>query len=118
MTPGAYGAKRAVRTLAAGGLLPVAITACGGGPVAVSSPSPLTGGLTQGLIGYVADQGVGGLDPATRKSTVVAPMPAGAAFPVPRPLWGPPPGAASPVLYFTIHDHPAPRRRTAPSVLP
>ncbi len=96
----------------------MAITACGSGPVAVSSPSPLTGGLTQGLIGYVTDQGVGVLDPATGKSTIVAPMPAGGAFRVAGPVWGPAPGIAYPVLYFTIHDDRPAERRTTPGVVP
>lgn len=82
------------------------------------SPSPLTGGLTQGLIGYVADQGVGVLDPATGKSTILAPMPAGAAFRVAGPVWGPAPGLAYPVLYFTIHDDRPAERRTTAGVVP
>src|ERR1700693_2755003 len=66
-----------LRNLVAGCVfvMAIAITACGGGSVAVSSPSPLTGGLTGGLMGYVADQGGGALDPATGKSTIGAPMP-------------------------------------------
>lgn len=105
--------------MAAGSILAIAIAACGGGgPVAVNSPSPLTGALTQGLIGYVADQGVGVLDPATGKSTIVAPMPAGAAFRVAGPVWGPAPGVAYPVMYFTIHDDRPPERRTTPGVVP
>ena len=84
----------------------------------MSSPSPLTGGLAQGLIGYVADQGVGVLDPATGKSTIVAPMPSGAAFRVAGPVWGPAPGVAYPVLYFTIHDDRAAEGRTTPGVVP
>jgi hypothetical protein len=94
------------------------MTACGGGSVAVRSPSPLTGGLTQGLIGYVADQGVGVLDPATGKSTIVAPMPAGAAFRLAGPVWGPAPGVAYPVMYFTIHDDRPAERHTTPGVVP
>ena len=86
--------------------------------MAVHSPSPLTGGLTQGLIGYVADQGVGVLDPATGKSTIVAPMPAGAAFRVAGPVWGPAPGLTYPVLYFTIHDDRPAERRTTTGVVP
>jgi hypothetical protein len=98
----------------------IAASACGGGggTVALKSPSPLTGALTQGLIGYVADQGVGVLDPATGKSTIVAPMPAGAAFRVAGPVWGSAPGVAYPVLYFTIHDDRAAERRTTPGVVP
>ncbi len=110
--------KLLLRNVVAGCILSIAITACGGGPVAVSSPSPLTGGLTQGLIGYVADQGVGVLDPATGKSTIVAPMPAGAAFRVAGPVWGPAPGVAYPVLYFTIHDDRPAERRTTSGVVP
>ena len=110
--------KLQLRNLVAGCILSMAITACGSGPVAVSSPSPLTGGLTQGLIGYVTDQGVGVLDPATGKSTIVAPMPAGGAFRVAGPVWGPAPGIAYPVLYFTIHDDRPAERRTTPGVVP
>ena len=84
----------------------------------MSSPSPLTGALAQGLIGYVADQGVGVLDPATGKSTIVAPMPAGAAFRVAGPVWGSAPGVAYPVLYFTIHDDRPAERRTTAGVVP
>src|SRR5258706_1206097 len=108
-----------LRNMVMGSILAIAITACGGGgPVAVSSPSPLTGALTQGLIGYVADQGVGVLDPATGKSTFVAPMPAGAAFRVAGPVWGPAPGVAYPVMYFTIHDDRPAERRTTAGVVP
>jgi hypothetical protein len=113
--------KPSARNLVIGGvfcILAIAIASCGGGSVAVSSPSPLTGGLTQGLIGYVADQGVGVLDPATGKSTIVAPMPAGAAFRVAGPVWGPAPGVDYPVLYFTIHDDRPAERRTTAGVVP
>jgi hypothetical protein len=82
--------------------------------VAAKSPPPITGGLSQGLIAYVADQGVGVLDPATGKSTIVAPVPGGGAFRIAGPVWGPAPGVAYPVLYFTLHDdRPAERRNTA-----
>ncbi|MEO8744374.1 MAG: hypothetical protein ABI334_08090 [Candidatus Dormiibacterota bacterium] len=96
----------------------IALAACGGGgPVAVKSPSPLAGGLAQGLIAYVADQGVGVLDPATGQSTILAPLPAGAAFRVAGPVWGPEFGVAYPVIYFTIHDdRPAENRNSAGSV--
>jgi hypothetical protein len=70
------------------------------------------------LIGYVADQGVGVLDPATGKSTIVAPMPAGAAFRVAGPVWGPAPGVDYPVLYFTIHDDRPAEKRTTAGVVP
>ena len=108
-----------LQNLVIGCVVAIAASACGGGgPVALSSPSPLTGALTQGLIGYLADQGVGVLDPATGKSTIVAPMPAGAAFRVAGPVWGSAPGVAYPVLYFTIHDDRPAERRTTPGVVP
>src|SRR5260370_16008051 len=109
-----------LRNLVIGCAIAVAAASCGGGggPVAVHSPSPLTGALTQGLIAYVADQGVGVLDPATGKSTIVAPMPAGAAFRVAGPVWGSAPGVADPVVYFTIHDDRPAERRTTPGVVP
>jgi hypothetical protein len=112
--------KARLRTLVIGSVIAIAASACGGGggPAAVHSPSPLTGALTQGLIGYVADQGVGVLDPATGKATIVAPMPAGAAFRVAGPVWGPAPGVAYPVLYFTIHDDRPAERRTTTGVVP
>jgi hypothetical protein len=82
-------------------------TSCGGGgtPIAVQSPTPVEGALAQGLIAYAAGNGVGVLDPATGKSIVVAPLPAGAAFSVSGPVWAPAPGLSYPVLYFTIHDN-------------
>lgn len=111
--------KRHLRNLLIGCVLAIVIAGCGGGgTVAVSSPSPLTGALTQGLIAYVADQGVGVLDPATGKSTIVAPMPAGAAFRVTGPVWGPAPDIPYPVLYFTIHDDRPAERRTTSGVVP
>jgi hypothetical protein len=110
--------KPDIRNLILGSVLALAIASCGGGTVAVTSPSPLTGGLTQGLIGYVADQGVGVLDPATGKSTILAPLPAGAAFRVAGPVWGPAPGVAYPVLYFTIHDDRPAEQRTTSGVVP
>jgi hypothetical protein len=101
-----------------GSVLAITIASCGGGNVSVRSPSPLTGGLTQGLIGYVGDQGVGVLDPATGKSTILAPLPAGAAFRVAGPVWGPEPGVAYPLLYFTVHDDRPAEGRTTPGVVP
>lgn len=97
----------------------VAAVACGGGTTSgVQSPTPLTGGLTQGLIAYVVDQGVGVLDPATGKSTIVAPLPAGGAFRVAGPVWGPAPDVPYPVIYFTIHDDRPAESRTTPGVVP
>jgi hypothetical protein len=99
----------------------VVATSCAGGattPVAVETPSPVEGALTQGLIAYVASTGVGVLDPATGKSTVVAPLPAGAAFRVSGPVWAPAPGLSYPVLYFTVHDDRPAERRTTSGVVP
>jgi hypothetical protein len=84
----------------------------------VKSPTTVTGGLAQGLIGYVADQGVGVLDPATGKSTILAPLPAGAAFRVAGLVWGPAPGLAYPVLYFTVHDDRPAEGRNTPGIVP
>jgi hypothetical protein len=92
----------------------IAISSCGGGGGAAHSPTPITGGLAQGLIAYVGDQGVGVLDPATGKSTILAPLPGGGAFRVAGPVWGPAPGVSHEVLYFTVHDdRPAEGRNTA-----
>jgi hypothetical protein len=100
-------------------LILVAASCAGGGPpVAVQSPSPVEGALTQGLIAYVAGNGVGVLDPATGKATVVATLPAGAAFKVSGPVWAPAPGLPYPVLYFTIHDDRPAERRTTGGVVP
>jgi hypothetical protein len=111
--------KPDLRNAILGSFLAIAIAACGGGtPVAVKSPTPITGGLTQGLIGYVADQGVGVLDPATGKSTILAPLPGGGAFRVAGPVWGPAPGVAYPVLYFTLHDDRPAEQRTTAGVVP
>lgn len=108
-----------IRNLILASALAIAIVSCGGGgTVAVKSPAPITGGFTQGLIGYVADQGVGVLDPATGKSTILAPLPAGAAFRVAGPVWGPAPDVAYPMLYFTIHDDRPAERRTTAGVTP
>jgi hypothetical protein len=96
----------------------VASCAGGGSPVAVESPSPVEGALTQGLIGYVAGKGVGVLDPATGKTTIVAPLPAGAAFRISGPVWAPAPGLPYPVLYFTIHDDRPAERRLTSGVVP
>jgi hypothetical protein len=93
--------------------------ACAGTtPVTVETPSPVEGTLTQGLIAYAAAGGVGILDPATGKATVVAPLPAGAAFRVSGPVWAPAPGLSYPVLYFTIHDDRPAERRTTSGVVP
>src|SRR5256885_5672235 len=95
------------------------MAACSNGTAApvAHSPAPLVGGLTQGLIAYAADQGVGVLDPATGKSAIVAPIPPGA-FRVAGPVWGPAPGVGHPVLYFTLHDDRPAETRTAAGVVP
>jgi hypothetical protein len=109
-----------VRRLSPLGALILIAASCsfGGTPAAVQSPSPVLGALTQGLIAYAAGNGVGVLDPATGKSTLVAPLPAGAAFRVSGPVWAPAPGISHPVLYFTIHDDRPAERRTTPGVVP
>lgn len=100
-------------------MLAITVASCAGGtPVAVKSPTPVTGGLAQGLIAYVGDQGVGVLDPVTGTSTILAPLPAAGAFRVAGPVWGPAPGVAHPVLYFTIHDDRPAEGRTTSGVVP
>src|SRR2546429_6038865 len=94
------------------------LTACSGKSAApVHSPTPLTGALTQGLIAYVADGGVGVLDPATGKPTIVAPLQPGT-FRVAGPVWAPAPNVDHPVLYFTVHDDRPAERRTTAGVVP
>lgn len=98
----------------------LAASACGAGspPTAAHSPSPLQGALTQGLIAYLGTGGVGVLDRATGKSTLVAPLPAAGQFRASGPVWGPAPGLSYPVLYFTVHDDRPPERRTTAGVIP
>src|SRR5207249_9573705 len=94
------------------------LTACSSTPASpVHSPSPFTGGLTEGLIAYVADQGVGVLDPTTGKSVIVAPLQPGT-FRVAGPVWAPAPGVNHPVLYFTVHDVRPAETRTGAGVVP
>jgi hypothetical protein len=96
-------------------------TACGGGTPTIGgvhSQSPVQGALVRGLIAYLGDQGVGVLDPATGKSVLVAPLPAGGAFKASGPVWAPAPGVPYPVLYFTIHDDRPAERRTTAGVVP
>ena len=112
---------RALRSLPAfvPALALVVIAACGGGTApAAASPTPVAGGLKQGLIAYVADQGVGVLDPASGKSTILAPLPGGGAFRVGGPVWGPAPNEPYPVIYFTIHDDRPAETRNSPGVVP
>ncbi|TMF92721.1 MAG: hypothetical protein E6I05_08920 [Chloroflexi bacterium] len=94
------------------------LLACSSTPASpVHSPSPFTGGLTEGLIAYVADQGVGVLDPTTGKSVIVAPLQPGT-FRVAGPVWAPAPGVNHPVLYFTVHDVRPAETRTGAGVVP
>jgi hypothetical protein len=94
------------------------LSSCGGGSTtATPTPSPITGGLTQGLIAYATGQSIGVIDPATGKSASVAPLPPGA-FRVAGPVWGPAPGLAYPVIYFALHDDRPAERRTSPGVVP
>lgn len=101
-------------------LLALLATACGGSSptVALNSPTPVAGALTQGLIAYVAGSTVGVIDPATGKLTAVAPLPAAGAFKVAGPVWGPAPGLPYPVIYFAIHDDRPAERRTSAGVVP
>jgi hypothetical protein len=99
-------------------MLLTAACAGSGSPLPAETPSPVEGALTQGLIAYVGSSGVGVLDPATGKSTVVAPLPAGAAFRVSGPVWAPAPGLDYPVIYFTIHDDRPAENRTSSGVVP
>ena len=101
-------------------LVIVLVASCAGGgtPAAQVTPSPVEGALGQGLIAYVAGNGLGVLDPATGKNTVVAPLPAGGAFRITGPVWAPAPGLTYPVLYFTIHDDRPAEQRTTPGVVP
>jgi hypothetical protein len=100
-------------------LLALVLGACGSSSTAaVATPSAVTGALTQGLIAYVGGGNMGVIDPATGKSTPVAPLPAGGAFKVAGPVWGPAPGLPYPVIYFAIHDDRPAERRTSPGVVP
>lgn len=98
----------------------LAVAACGGASTAVEqhSPSPLAGALSNGLLAFVSAQGVGVIDPATGKSTIVAPLPPGQAFRVAGPVWAPAPDLTYPVIYFAVHDDRPPERRTSPGVVP
>jgi hypothetical protein len=95
------------------------VAACSGSPAATVSPSPTVAGagIPEGLLAYVTNQGVGVLDPATGKATIVSPLPPGA-FNVAGPVWGPAPNVTHPVIYFTVHDSRTPERRTTAGVVP
>ena len=107
------------KVCAAIGAAAVLLAACtkASAPPPVHSPSPLSGALTHGLIAFVADPGVGVLDPGTGKSPIVAPLPAGA-FRVAGPVWGPAPDVSHPVLYFTVHDDRPAESRNSSGVVP
>jgi hypothetical protein len=109
-----------LKRIALAALVLVLTAACAGGgtPVAEVTPSPVEGALGQGLIAYVAGNGLGVLDPSTGKSTLVSPLPAGGAFSIAGPVWAPAPGIKYPVLYFTIHDARPAEQRTTPGVVP
>ena len=120
ITSAAHALSTRLRKLTLSAVLILVATSCAGGgtPVAVQTPSPVEGALGQGLIAYVAGNGVGVLDPATGKSTLVAPLPAGAAFRISGPVWAPAPGLSYPVLYFTIHDDRPAETRNTTGVVP
>lgn len=98
----------------------VLITACNGGSTSskVVSPARVQASLTGGLIAYVADQGIGVLDPITGKSMLLSPLPAGGAFRVAGPVWGTAPGVGYPVIYVAIHDDRSAENRSGPGVVP
>lgn len=93
------------------------VSACSSSAVGSHSPSPDAGAIPQGLVAYAADQGIGVLDPATGKSTIVAPLQPGT-YRVGGPVWAPAPGLSYPVIYFTLHDDRTPERRTTGGVVP
>jgi hypothetical protein len=109
-----------LRRIALAALFLMAAASCAGAgtPAAVVTPSPIEGALGQGLIAYVAGNGLGVLDPATGKSTLVSPLPAGGAFRIAGPVWAPAPGLTYPVLYFTIHDDRPAETRDTQGVVP
>jgi hypothetical protein len=116
MTSATRSVTALLRKLSVSTLFIVLAASCasGGTPVAEVTPSPVEGALGQGLIAYVAANGLGVLDPATGKNTLVSPLPAGGAFRISGPVWAPAPGLTYPVLYFTIHDdRPAEGRKIA-----
>ena len=120
MTSPARAVPTRLKQLSLASVFLVLAAACGGGgtPTAEATPSPVEGALGKGLIAYVAGNGLGVLDPATGKSTLVAPLPAAAAFKISGPVWAPAPGLAYPVLYFTIHDDRPVEQQTTTGVVP
>ena len=101
-------------------LIGLVISACSGSSAATNSPSPSASagaGIPQGLIAYASDHGLGVLDPATGKATIVSPLTPGV-FYIGGPVWAPAPGLTHPVIYFTAHDARPPERRTTSGVVP
>lgn len=99
-------------------VLLVAAACVRGGGSAPASPSPQVAGLSRGLVAWVSPYGVGVSDPASGKSKIIAPLPAGGAFRVSGPVWGPAPGLATPVMYFTVHDDRPAETRESAGVVP
>ena len=96
------------------------IGACGGGSsssVASHTPTPVAGGLTQGLIAYASNTGIGVIDPLTGKTATITTMAPGA-FRVAGPVWAPAPGLPNPVLYFALHDNRPMESRNTSGVIP
>jgi len=89
-----------------------------GTPGPTASATRITGSLDAGLIAYVGDQGIGVIDPANGKATVVTPLPGGGAFRAVGPVWASAPDVSYPVLYFTVHDDRPAERRDSPGVVP
>jgi len=120
MTPATRSVTSLLRKLSLATFLILLVAACAGGgtPLVQVTPSPVEGALGQGLIAYVAAKCPGVPDPATGKTTVVSPLPAGGAFRISGPVWAPAPGLSYPVLYFTIHDDRPAERRTTAGVVP
>lgn len=120
MTPATQSVASLLRKLSLSTLMILLVAGCAGGgaPAVEVTPSPVEGALGQGLIAYVAANGLGVLDPATGKNTVVSPLPAGGAFRISGPVWAPAPGLSYPVLYFTIHDDRPAELRTTAGVVP
>ena len=109
------------RSLAALTLVVALAAACapgGSGAPPTASPSAHVGGLTQGLVAYGSPAGVGVMDPASGKSKLIAALPAGAAFRLSGPVWGPAPGVGYPLVYFTIHDDRPAESRDSAGVVP
>lgn len=97
----------------------ILLAACGTSSAAVvTSPSPIEGSLSQGLIAYVGGGAISVIDPASGKTAAVTPIPGGGAFRIAGPVWGPAPGVPYPVIYFAVHDDRPAERRTTTGVVP